>query len=77
MQAVEGKKLAESWGATFMESSARETQVLGLKTRKVVGVAVSSLYIAWWWGWEGSGVFTSELGGNGTELTFSLNAYPL
>ncbi|XP_047599481.1 GTPase RhebL1 isoform X1 [Lutra lutra] len=31
VQAVEGKKLAESWGATFMESSARENQVLGLK----------------------------------------------
>ncbi|XP_008702759.1 GTPase RhebL1 isoform X1 [Ursus maritimus] len=33
VQAVEGKKLAESWGATFMESSARENQVLGLKIR--------------------------------------------
>ncbi|XP_012904596.1 GTPase RhebL1 isoform X1 [Mustela nigripes] len=31
VQAVEGKKLAESWGATFMESSARENQVFGLK----------------------------------------------
>ncbi|MBW00215.1 GTPase RhebL1, partial [Eschrichtius robustus] len=40
VQAVEGKKLAESWGATFMESSARDKQVLGLKIRKVVGVAV-------------------------------------
>ncbi|XP_038935287.2 GTPase RhebL1 isoform X3 [Rattus norvegicus] len=28
VQAVEGKKLAESWGATFMESSARDNQVL-------------------------------------------------
>nr|XP_038935286.1 GTPase RhebL1 isoform X2 [Rattus norvegicus] len=26
VQAVEGKKLAESWGATFMESSARDNQ---------------------------------------------------
>ncbi|XP_011903813.1 GTPase RhebL1 isoform X3 [Papio anubis] len=43
VQAVEGKKLAESWGATFMESSARENQVLGPKTRRVVVVAVFSL----------------------------------
>ncbi|XP_076768174.1 GTPase RhebL1 isoform X3 [Arvicanthis niloticus] len=27
VQAVEGKKLAESWGATFMESSARDNQL--------------------------------------------------
>ncbi|XP_003475861.3 GTPase RhebL1 isoform X1 [Cavia porcellus] len=27
VQAVQGKKLAESWGATFMESSAREHQL--------------------------------------------------
>nr|XP_042120965.1 GTPase RhebL1 isoform X3 [Peromyscus maniculatus bairdii] len=27
VQAIEGKKLAESWGATFMESSARENQL--------------------------------------------------
>ncbi|XP_052603473.1 GTPase RhebL1 isoform X3 [Peromyscus californicus insignis] len=27
VQAVDGKKLAESWGATFMESSARENQL--------------------------------------------------
>ncbi|NIG59517.1 GTPase RhebL1 isoform X1 [Pontoporia blainvillei] len=40
VQAVEGKRLAESWGATFMESSARDKQVLGLKIRKVVAVAV-------------------------------------
>ncbi|KAB1269818.1 GTPase RhebL1 [Camelus dromedarius] len=41
VQAVEGKKLAESWGATFMESSARENQVLSLKIRKAVGVALT------------------------------------
>uniref|UniRef100_A0A8C2NEV4 GTPase RhebL1 n=1 Tax=Capra hircus TaxID=9925 RepID=A0A8C2NEV4_CAPHI len=40
VQAVEGKKLAASWGATFMESSARNNQVLGLKSRRVVGAAV-------------------------------------
>uniref|UniRef100_A0ABK0M612 RHEB like 1 n=1 Tax=Rattus norvegicus TaxID=10116 RepID=A0ABK0M612_RAT len=28
VQAVEGKKLAESWGATFMESSARDNQLI-------------------------------------------------
>ncbi|XP_036886910.1 GTPase RhebL1 isoform X1 [Sturnira hondurensis] len=44
VQAIEGKKLAESWGATFMESSARESQVLGLKIREVVGLAVFSLW---------------------------------
>lgn len=27
VQAIEGKKLAESWGATFVESSARENQL--------------------------------------------------
>ena len=44
MQAIEGKKLAESWGASFMESSARESQVLGLKIREMVGLAVFFLW---------------------------------
>lgn len=44
VQAVEGKKLAESWGATFMESSARENQVIGLRIRKMMGVAVFFLW---------------------------------
>lgn len=44
MQAVEGKKLAESWGATFMESSARENQVLGLKIRGKIRVVVFFLW---------------------------------
>uniref|UniRef100_A0A8I3PBS2 GTPase RhebL1 n=3 Tax=Canis lupus TaxID=9612 RepID=A0A8I3PBS2_CANLF len=44
VQAVEGKKLAESWGATFMESSARENQVLGLKIRGKIRVVVFFLW---------------------------------
>ncbi|XP_064447402.1 GTPase RhebL1 isoform X1 [Mirounga angustirostris] len=44
VQAVEGKKLAESWGATFMESSARENQVLDLKIRGTIRVAVFFLW---------------------------------
>lgn len=40
VQAVEGKKLAESWGATFLESSARENQVLGLMTGQLSGGAL-------------------------------------
>lgn len=48
VQAIEGKKLAESWGATFMESSARENQVLGLKI---------------WNGWVGSTFSMALLGG--------------
>lgn len=31
VQAVEGKKLAETWGAMFMESSAQDNQVLNVK----------------------------------------------
>lgn len=43
MQAIEGKKLAESWGATFVESSARENQVPNLKTSLVTQLTVSFL----------------------------------
>ncbi|XP_027805694.2 GTPase RhebL1 isoform X2 [Marmota monax] len=40
VQAVEGKKLAESWGATFMESSARETQLTqGIFTKVIQEIA--------------------------------------
>lgn len=42
VQAFEGKKLAESWGATFMEASARENQVLSVKAR-LGGMASSVL----------------------------------
>ncbi|KAK7801890.1 hypothetical protein U0070_013494 [Myodes glareolus] len=43
VQAIEGKKLAESWGATFVESSARENQVPHLKTNLVTWLTVSFL----------------------------------
>ncbi|XP_030879567.1 GTPase RhebL1 isoform X1 [Leptonychotes weddellii] len=40
VQAVEGKKLAESWGATFMESSARENQLTrGIFTKVIQEIA--------------------------------------
>lgn len=69
MQAVEGKKLAESWGATFMESSARENQV-----RSPLGDRLTvSFFLPWWWGWLESGVFASGLGGVATDLPLNLN----
>uniref|UniRef100_A0A8C0W7F6 GTPase RhebL1 n=1 Tax=Castor canadensis TaxID=51338 RepID=A0A8C0W7F6_CASCN len=40
VQAIEGKKLAESWGATFMESSARENQLTqGIFTKVIQEIA--------------------------------------
>ncbi|XP_030691053.1 GTPase RhebL1 isoform X2 [Globicephala melas] len=40
VQAVEGKKLAESWGATFMESSARDKQLTqGIFTKVIQEIA--------------------------------------
>ncbi|XP_029412290.1 GTPase RhebL1 isoform X3 [Nannospalax galili] len=40
VQAIEGKKLAESWGATFMESSARENQLAqGIFTKVIQEIA--------------------------------------
>ncbi|XP_020947253.1 GTPase RhebL1 isoform X2 [Sus scrofa] len=40
VQAVEGKKLAESWGATFMESSARDNQLTqGIFTKVIQEIA--------------------------------------
>ncbi|XP_058414347.1 GTPase RhebL1 isoform X2 [Diceros bicornis minor] len=40
VKAVDGKKLAESWGATFMESSARENQLTqGIFTKVIQEIA--------------------------------------
>lgn len=50
VQAVEGKKLAESWGAMFMESSARDNQVLNLKIGPRGKANRVFLHADWWWG---------------------------
>lgn len=62
MQAVEGKKVAQSWGATFMESSARDNQVLNVKIRlggkaspifltRCLAVGIGSVVLASGTGW--------------------------
>lgn len=56
-----------------MESSARENQVLGLKIRGKIRVAVFFLWHFLVVRMVGSGVYTSELGRIGNKLTFFLS----